>query len=64
MRESETTLDFEMAYNNLREQCQKAKILIGATNDGKPEAVKESNINQAWHILDHAIYNHIPTRTT
>jgi hypothetical protein len=29
-----------------------AKELIGARNDTAPEAVKASNINQAWHVLD------------
>jgi len=29
-----------------------AMRLTGAINDTAPPAVKESNINMAWHILD------------
>jgi hypothetical protein len=36
----------------LRDAMEVAKTLIGAINDTAPEAVKASNINQAWHVLD------------
>ena len=37
----------------LRAAMETAKTLIGgALNDKAPAAVKASNINQAWHILN------------
>jgi hypothetical protein len=35
--------------------CDAAKVLIGAQNDDLSEAARQSNINEAWHILDAAI---------
>jgi hypothetical protein len=38
--------------DRLRKAMETARTLIGALNDSAPPAVKESNINQAWHVLD------------
>lgn len=42
--------DAEIA--GLRAVMHQAKVLIGAQNDTAHPAVKEANINQAWHLLD------------
>ena len=36
----------------LQKAMETAKVLIGAINDRATPAVRESNINMAWHILD------------
>lgn len=47
--ELETALD---QRDRLVRAMEAAMRLIGAINDTAPPAVKESNINMAWHILD------------
>jgi hypothetical protein len=36
-------------------EIQRAKLLIGAKNDNLHEAHRQSNINEAWHVLDEAL---------
>lgn len=48
------------APHGLAEAAQEAKVLIGAKNDRLPIAVRESNINQAWHVLDRALAGQTP----
>jgi hypothetical protein len=36
----------------MKKAMETSRTLIGAINDTAPPAVKESNINQAWHVLD------------
>ena len=43
------------SHDRLVQAVTSAKRLIGAINDTASEAVKESNINTAWHILDDAL---------
>ncbi|SNT20097.1 hypothetical protein [Sphingopyxis indica] len=43
------------ASPDLLEAAKNAKVLIGARNDTLSEAVRQANINEAWHILDRAI---------
>lgn len=35
--------------------AEAAKVLIGARNDNLSEALRQANINEAWHILNRAI---------
>jgi len=44
----------------MREALERAKVLIGAKNDGLSEAARQSNINEAWHILDAALTQEKP----
>lgn len=32
-----------------------ARMLIGARNDNASEAVRQSNVNEAWHVLFDAL---------
>lgn len=43
------------AAPDLLKAAQDAKILIGARNDSLSEAVRQANINEAWHVLNRAI---------
>jgi hypothetical protein len=43
------------SHDLLVQAMTSAKRLIGAVNDTATAAVKESNINMAWHILDDAL---------
>ena len=45
----------------LVERLTQAKVLIGARNDNASEAVRQSNVNQAWHILDAILAELEPT---
>lgn len=40
----------------LREAMERAKVLIGARNDALSEAARQSNIAEAWHVLDKALH--------
>jgi hypothetical protein len=44
-----------LAAPELYKAADRARILIGAANDDLPEAVRESRINEAWHLLDDAL---------
>jgi high-affinity K+ transport system ATPase subunit B len=48
-------VDMLRERDDLLEAMQKALVMIGASNDDKPPCVKESKINQAWHVLKAAI---------
>ncbi|HWT40051.1 MAG TPA: hypothetical protein VN081_02160, partial [Dongiaceae bacterium] len=39
----------------LWDTIDQARILIGAKNDNVSDAVKENNINQAWHLLNNLL---------
>jgi hypothetical protein len=39
----------------LCEALETAKVLIGAKNDTLSESARQSNINEAWHVLNKAI---------
>ena len=43
------------SHDQLVRAVTSAKRLIGAINDTASAAIKESNINTAWHILDDAL---------
>ena len=63
MPESQTALDYEAAYRRLRQAALNARVLIGGSFWEKPRTVQEGNLSEAWHELDRAAYDHIPTRT-
>lgn len=43
------------AAPNLYEAADEARILIGAGNDSLPEAMRQSRVNEAWHLLNNAL---------
>lgn len=63
MPNPQTTIDYEAAYRRLRQAADEARILIGGSFWEKPRAMQESNINKAWHQLDDAVHDYLPTRT-
>jgi len=55
MPEDDGPTELDIAYQRIEalvKAMETAKQLVGAVNDTAPPAVKESNINAAWHILD------------